>query len=84
MTNLLVKKPVTTGNFAGIHTISGTPTIVTPINSDPLFVNGPGADFHLQAGSPADNAGGDALITPTTDFYGTTRVAPTAIGAVER
>jgi hypothetical protein len=84
MTNLLVKKPVTTGNFAGIHTISGTPTIVTPINSDPLFVNGPGADFHLQAGSPADNAGGDALITPTTDFYGTTRVVPTAIGAVER
>lgn len=57
------------------------------INADPLFVNyqadGSG-DYHLQAGSPAVNAG-LATYAPNTDFDGVTRTPGACdIGAFER
>lgn len=50
------------------------------IFSDPLFISS--TDFHLQALSPARMAG-TAAGAPTTDFDGTTRTYPPAIGAYD-
>ncbi|MCD8539282.1 MAG: cadherin-like beta sandwich domain-containing protein [Leadbetterella sp.] len=46
-------------------------------NTDPLFVNAPGGDFHLQMTSPAVNKGSNALIPAdvTTDITGNDRIA---------
>jgi hypothetical protein len=45
------------------------------ISSDPLFVNSTGADFHLQAGSPAIDAGDNSAPNlPKTDYDGNTRI----------
>jgi hypothetical protein len=50
--------------------------IVSSINTDPLFLNPGGADFHLSAGSPASTGG---ISTPAaTDFDGV--VLPTGTG----
>jgi hypothetical protein len=45
-------------------------------NFDPLFVKASAADFHLQAGSPAIDAGGSALASgeSTTDLEGNPRL----------
>lgn len=55
------------------------------VEGDPLFVNAAGADFHLQAGSPAIDAG-SAVSAPATDFDGVARPqgAGFDIGAFER
>jgi len=63
------------------------------INADPLFVDGPppspfsfvGGDYNLQPGSPALNAGDDALNTSQVDFANNARVIGAAIdmGAYE-
>jgi len=53
-------------------------------DADPLFVGGSPVDFHLQAGSPAINAGvatGQAFIT--TDYEGDAIANPPEIGAYE-
>lgn len=42
------------------------------LNTDPLFVNSPGYDFHLKSASPAINTG-VAVSMVTKDFDGTTR-----------
>jgi hypothetical protein len=42
------------------------------ISADPLFVDAPSGDYHLQAGSPAIDAG-SALDAPIVDFDGTLR-----------
>ncbi len=42
------------------------------VEGDPLFVNAAGADFHLQAGSPAIDKG-SAANAPATDFDGIAR-----------
>jgi hypothetical protein len=47
---------------------------------DPRFVNSAGANFALQAGSPAIDAG-DAAHAAATDFTGASRTAPVNIGA---
>lgn len=55
------------------------------VEGDPLFVNPAGADFHLQAGSPAIDRG-SAVSAPATDFDGVPRPqgAGIDIGAFER
>jgi hypothetical protein len=52
--------------------------------ADPLFVNGPANDFHLQSGSPCINSG-EVSVGTTTDFDGHPRVVGSAVdlGAYE-
>lgn len=52
------------------------------INSDPLFVNAPAADYHLTAGSPAINAG-TTIGAPSYDIVGARRDAQPDMGAFE-
>jgi hypothetical protein len=52
------------------------------INDDPLFVNAPGGDYHLTAGSPAINAG-TTIGAPSYDLEGALRDAQPDIGAFE-
>jgi hypothetical protein len=58
--------------------VTETGTIV----ADPWFVDGPGSDYHLLAGSPADGAG-MTLTEVTADFAGNCYQDPPAIGAFE-
>ncbi len=47
----------------------------TNLNVDPLFVDGPGGDFHLSRSSPCRNAGGSSLVgLPATDIDGSPRL----------
>jgi hypothetical protein len=55
---------------------SGRDSILTAITSNPLFVSEAGLDFHLQASSPAINAGvSDSVMSPllTADYDGNPR-----------
>jgi hypothetical protein len=68
-------------NSALIH--DGTPTHYTnsgSLTSNPLFITA-GSDFHLQAGSPAINAGVNEGLT--LDYEGSTVNNPPEIGAYE-
>jgi len=47
-------------------------TVTNAITGDPLFVDAPNGDFHLQAGSPAIDAGAVPSVV-TTDFEGNIR-----------
>jgi hypothetical protein len=72
MTNVTVSH-----NLAFNATVTTTPppgvTLAGNVdNTDPLFVNAPGADFHLRAASPAINAGLNLSSVPN-DFDGVTR-----------
>ena len=51
---------------------TGTPTVDHNLTSDPSFVNAAAADFHLKAGSAAQDTG-IAVATVTTDFSGLPR-----------
>lgn len=55
-----------------------------PIAGDPQFVNTAGADFHLQASSPAIGAGSAAVLTQVTNDFDLTqpRSAPIDVGAL--
>jgi len=76
------------GDGAPIH-----PNLFTNnLNSDPLFANGPGFDFHLQQNSPAIGAGLQAITdftgsysvpAPTYDIDGRIRPNPPSLGAYE-
>jgi len=61
---------------------SGLATSLNLENTDPLFTNAAGFDFHLTTGSPARGAGVTAWC-PLTDFDGVTRVAPCSAGAFQ-
>jgi hypothetical protein len=63
--------PVMNGTHAGGGTGNGTSSN-NITNSNPLFVNAAGGDFHLQSSSPAINAGLIEAIV-ATDCEGTTR-----------
>ncbi len=61
----------------GANDVAGVGT-VTPagcINVDPLFVDAPSQDYHLEATSPCVDAGDDSLLPPgiTADLDGNTR-----------
>jgi parallel beta-helix repeat protein len=60
----------------------GTPAGTNYVAGNPLFVNAGVADFHIQSGSPAINAG---YLTgaPTTDISGAARSGNPDIGAYE-
>jgi hypothetical protein len=62
-----------------LATWNGLTGVGTDLNSDPLFVSA--SDFHLQAGSPAINAG--FSLGFTTDFEGNTIKGEPDIGAYE-
>jgi Ig-like domain-containing protein len=53
--------------------------------ADPLFVNLPGGDLHLQPNSPCNNAGNNAYVTTATDLDGKPRIVngTVDIGAYE-
>jgi hypothetical protein len=58
--------------YSGIADLTGTSG---NISMDPLFVNFASSDFHLQAGSPAIDAGDNAAPgIPITDFDGNDRI----------
>src|SRR2546427_11552958 len=60
---------------------SGLATSLNLENTDPLFTNAAGVDFHLTAGSPARGAG-VAAGGPSTHFDGGARGAPRRARAV--
>jgi hypothetical protein len=61
-----------TTEYSGIADLTGT---TGNISMDPLFVNLAGSDFHLQAGSPAIDAGDNAAPgLPAKDFDGNDRI----------
>jgi hypothetical protein len=51
-------------------------------NTNPLFVNASGYDFHLTAGSPARGLGVTAWC-PTVDFDGVARTGACSAGAFQ-
>jgi hypothetical protein len=66
---------------------SGTPANApawdtSPIETDPSFVSA-GSDFHLQAGSPAIDAGFDTSATVAKDLDGVSRTVTLEIGVYE-
>jgi parallel beta-helix repeat protein/predicted outer membrane repeat protein len=82
-------------NYCAYQDDIGGPGAVIPIpfdsciNSDPLFVDAAGRDYHLQAGSPCIDAGDNSLVPAgiTTDLDGNPRIYPEGgtvdIGAYE-
>ena len=55
------------------------------IDTDPLFVNPSGGDFHLLVGSPCIDAGDNAAVSSSTDLDGNPRIQGAAVdmGAYE-
>ncbi|HXU41689.1 MAG TPA: choice-of-anchor Q domain-containing protein, partial [Burkholderiales bacterium] len=94
--NTDAENPVWTNNlvFGNTTDYQGTASqtgVNGNISADPLFVNAAGGNYHLQAASPAIDAG-SSLNAPTVDFDGAARPrdgngdgsALTDIGAFER
>jgi len=88
-TGTIVRNNVVYGNGA-VYADGGTSTTqdhnlnIPTGTTDPVFVNAGTADFHLQSGSPARNAGATVALI-TTDFDGVARPqeAQYALGAFE-
>jgi hypothetical protein len=79
----------TSGTCAHVYSITNPGTVPTGAGnqgSDPLFVNAPGDNFHLQAGSPAIGAA-NALVPlsglSTRDFDDHPRTSPVNLGAYQ-
>jgi hypothetical protein len=80
---LLIQNNIYYGNGSNASNVTGTPTHYTNsgnLTSNPLF-NTAGSDFHLQAGSPAINAGINESLT--LDYGGNSVGNPPEIGAYE-
>lgn len=73
-------------NNGGLGNVSyGSSTQSNNITTNPLFVNVGTGDFHLQAGSPAIDAGTTTSVTGiTTDADGTTWSVPREAGAYDK
>jgi hypothetical protein len=69
-------------SLAQWRTVTGQDPHSFATNAASLFVNAPGGDYHLKPGSPAIDAG-TSLQAPAADLFGTTRVGPPDIGAIE-
>jgi parallel beta-helix repeat protein len=84
VTNAIIRNNISYLNGAGDYSDSGTGTTQDHnlFGTNPLFVNAAAGDFHLQAGSPAIDAG-TTLTLVTTDIAGVTRDGPYEIGAYE-
>ena len=67
--------------FFGNGPPPGNPFLTADVNSDPLFVNASGANFHLQSGSPAKGAGVNTGLP--YDFDGVPRTPTIDIGALQ-
>ncbi len=96
-----VRNTIILGNNTGVHNINSAPDYsysllqgFTGITSADVFVNPVAAsqntptaagDYTLKAGSPAINAGNNAVVTTTTDVAGNARIQNTTvdIGAYE-
>jgi hypothetical protein len=84
-TNNIVRNNIVIGGRLGVLVDAGIATSLSNnLTTDPKFVNAAGADFHLQADSPAIDAG-IAIAEVTTDFDGVARPQGAAydIGAYE-
>ena len=84
-TNNIIRNNIVIGGRLGVLVDAGIATTLSNnLTTDPKFVNAAGADFHLQAGSPAIDAG-IAIAEVYTDFDGIARPQGTAydIGAYE-
>jgi len=68
--------------YSNGSTLNGSGSSSNNLLTNPNFVNAGSGDFHLQAGSPAIDAG-VTLSLFSTDFDGNTRVGPYDIGALE-
>jgi hypothetical protein len=79
----------TSGTCAHVYSITNPGTVPTGTGNqagDPLFVNAPGDNFHLQAGSPAvgaANALGPLTGLSARDFDDHPRVTPINLGAYQ-
>lgn len=67
-----VRNVIAFGGSPNTSLIGTTVQATNLFGTDPLFVNAAGANFHLQAGSPARNTG-TTISTIPTDFYGVVR-----------
>ena len=84
-TNNIIRNNIVIGGRLGVLVDAGIATTLSNnLTTDPKFVNAAEADFHLQAGSPAIDAG-IAIAEVYTDFDGIARPQGTAydIGAYE-
>ena len=80
LTNATVSNNIAFGGVAS--TGSGATLSANLNNTDPQFVNASGLDFHVQAGSPAIDAGMSLSVVPN-DFDGYTRSGVFTIGAYQ-
>jgi len=87
VTNSIVRNNIGYLNATGNYDDLGTSTVANNnlFGTNPLFVNAGSADFHIQSGSPARNAGTNTSPDVVDDFYGTSRPQESVydIGAAE-
>ncbi len=98
-TSVTMTENIVAGNGTGVAVADGSTLIAdrtlfwnnvddgvrggNPVDGDPMFVNAPRGDFHIQDGSAAHNAGIDGIITDDIDREARPGVDLVDIGADE-